>query len=106
MTGETPTGRGFRPRLAPPRIFLFEERSMAPYSTLTVPPGDRIQSRPDGPLDVPSHPILPFIEGDGTGPDIWRASHAVFDAAVQKAYGGQRPAAWVEGFAGQTAFNR
>ena len=79
---------------------------MPPYSTITVPPGDRIHSRPDGRLDVPSHPILPFIEGDGTGPDIWRASQAVFDAAVQKTYGGKRRIAWMEVFAGEKAFNR
>jgi len=79
---------------------------MPPYSIVTVPPGDRIQSRPDGRLDVPSHPIIPFIEGDGTGPDIWRASQAVFDAAVQKAYGGKRRIAWMEVFAGEKAFNR
>src|SRR6266699_2242334 len=79
---------------------------MPQYSTITVPPGDRIHSRPDGRLDVPSHPILPFIEGDGTGPDIWRASQAVFDAAVQKTYGGKRRIAWMEVFAGEKAFNR
>ncbi len=79
---------------------------MPPYSTVTVPAGDRIQARPDGRLDVPSHPILPFIEGDGTGPDIWRASQAVFDAAVDKAYGGKRRIAWMEVFAGEKAFNR
>ena len=79
---------------------------MPPYSTITVPPGDRIQARPDGRLDVPSHPILPFIEGDGTGPDIWRASQAVFDAAVDKAYGGKRRIAWMEVYAGEKAFNR
>src|SRR5207249_11232654 len=48
-----------------------------PYSTITDPPGDRIQARPDGRLDVPSHPILPCIEGDATGPDIWPATPAV-----------------------------
>ncbi len=79
---------------------------MPPYSTITVPPGDRIQARPDGRLDVPSHPILPFIEGDGTGPDIWRASQAVFDAAVDKAYKGKRRIAWMEVYAGEKAFNR
>jgi len=79
---------------------------MPPYSTITVPAGDRIQSRPDGRLDVPSHPLLPFIEGDGTGPDIWRASQAVFDAAVDKAYGGKRRIAWMEVYAGEKAFNR
>jgi isocitrate dehydrogenase len=79
---------------------------MPPYSIVTVPPGDRIQSRPDGSLDVPDHPILPFIEGDGTGPDIWRASRAVFDAAVARAYGGKRQIAWMEVYAGEKAFNR
>src|SRR5437762_13065799 len=79
---------------------------MPPYSIVTVPPGDRTPAPPDGRLDVPSHPIIPFIEGDGTGPDIWRASQTVFDAAVQKAYGGKRRIAWMEVFAGEKAFNR
>src|SRR5207244_1940420 len=79
---------------------------MPPYSIVTVPPGDRIHSRPDGRLDVPSHPILPFIEGDGTGPDIWRASQAVFDAAVDKAYKGKRRIAWMEDVAGEKDINR
>src|SRR5881396_1591609 len=79
---------------------------MPPYSIVTVPSGDRIQARPDGRLDVPSRPIIPFIEGDGTGPDIWCASQAVFDAAVQKTYGGKRRIAWMEVFAGEKAFNR
>ena len=57
----------------------------------------------DGKLRVPSHPIIPFIEGDGTGPDIWRASRAVFDAAVAKAYGGERSIAWLEVLAGDKA---
>ncbi|MBI2343935.1 MAG: NADP-dependent isocitrate dehydrogenase [Deltaproteobacteria bacterium] len=52
---------------------------------------------------VPDHPIVPFIEGDGTGPDIWRASQPVFDAAVEKAYGGKRKIAWFEVFAGEKA---
>jgi len=79
---------------------------MPPYSIVTVPPGERIRAAPDGRLDVPSHPIIPFIEGDGTGPDIWRASQAVFDAAVQKAHGGKRRIAWMEVYAGEKAFNR
>jgi isocitrate dehydrogenase len=57
-------------------------------------------------LSVPHHPILPFIEGDGTGPDIWRASVRVLDAAVQKAYGGQRKIAWMEVYAGEKCFNK
>ncbi len=56
-------------------------------------------------LQVPSHPIIPFIEGDGIGPDIWRASQAVFDAAVAKAYGGDRQIVWREVLAGQKAFD-
>ncbi len=58
-----------------------------------------------GRLQVPNHPIIPFIEGDGTGPDIWRASQLVFDAAVEKAYGGERSIAWREVLAGQKAFD-
>jgi len=60
----------------------------------------------NGKLDVPDHPIVPFIEGDGIGPDIWRASVRVFDAAVAKAYGGRRRIAWREVLAGQKAFDR
>jgi isocitrate dehydrogenase len=56
-------------------------------------------------LDVPNDPIIPFIEGDGTGPDIWRSSVRVFDAAVEKAYGGTRKVAWQEVLAGEKAFN-
>jgi len=59
-----------------------------------------------GKLTVPNDPILPFIEGDGTGPDIWRASVRVFDAAVEKAYGGQRKVEWKEVLAGEKAFNQ
>ncbi|MCL2779174.1 MAG: NADP-dependent isocitrate dehydrogenase [Polyangiaceae bacterium] len=55
-------------------------------------------------LNVPDHPIIPFIEGDGTGRDIWRASVRVFDAAVEKAYGGKRKIAWLEVLAGEKAF--
>ena len=59
----------------------------------------------DGKLVVPSNPVIPFIEGDGTGPDIWRASVRVLDAAVAKAYGGKRKIAWLEVLAGEKAFN-
>jgi isocitrate dehydrogenase len=59
-----------------------------------------------GRLTVPDHPIIPFIEGDGTGPDIWRASQLVFDAAVKKAYGGKRQIAWKEVLAGQKSFDK
>jgi isocitrate dehydrogenase len=56
-------------------------------------------------IQVPDKPIIPFIEGDGTGPDIWRATKRVLDAAVEKAYGGKRQIAWVEVLAGEKAFN-
>ncbi len=59
-----------------------------------------------GKLNVPDNPIVPFIEGDGTGPDIWRASQRVFDAAVAKAYGGKRKIAWHEVLAGEKAFKK
>src|SRR6184192_1734121 len=57
-----------------------------------------------GALAVPDNPIIPFVEGDGTGPDIWRASVRVFDAAVERAYQGSRKVAWMEVFAGEKAF--
>lgn len=60
----------------------------------------------NGNLQVPDQPILPFIQGDGTGPDIWRASQKVFDAAVEKAYGGKRKIIWKEVFAGESSFNK
>ncbi len=58
----------------------------------------------DGKLVVPAYPIIPFIEGDGTGTDIWRASVSVFDAAVEKAYSGKRKVEWKEVLAGEKAF--
>jgi isocitrate dehydrogenase len=60
----------------------------------------------DGVLQVPDEPIIPFVEGDGTGRDIWRASVRVFDAAVAKSYGGKRKIAWLEVLAGEKAFNK
>jgi isocitrate dehydrogenase len=59
-----------------------------------------------GKLDVPAHPVIPFIEGDGTGPDIWSASQPVLDAAVAKAYRGERKIAWMEVLAGEKSFNQ
>jgi isocitrate dehydrogenase len=74
------------------------------YKLIQVPPeGEKILFR-DGKLQVPDHPILPFIEGDGTGRDIWSASVRVFDAAVQKAYGGRRKVHWMEVYAGEKSF--
>ena len=60
----------------------------------------------NGKLSVPDNPIIPFVEGDGTGPDIWRASVRVFDAAVEKAYQGARKIAWMEVFAGEKSFKQ
>src|SRR5919199_3697431 len=71
----------------------------------TVPKDGRPIAVKDGRLSVPDRPIIPFIEGDGTGPDIWRASQRVFDAAVEKAYGGKRRIAWVEVYAGEKSKN-
>jgi isocitrate dehydrogenase len=80
---------------------------MASYKIVKVPQdGQAIRMGSDGKLQVPDNPILPFIEGDGTGPDIWRASQRVFDAAVAKAYGGKRKIAWCEVYAGEKAFNQ
>ena len=73
---------------------------------LTPPPGDRIRVRDNGDLEVGDHPVIPYVEGDGTGPDIWRASQRVFDAAVEIAYAGKRKIAWFEVLAGQKAFDR
>jgi len=70
----------------------------------TAAEGEPIVAGADGGLQVPDRPIIPFIEGDGTGPDIWRASVRVFDAAVRKAYGGKRRIAWQEVLAGEKAF--
>src|SRR5690348_15164800 len=68
--------------------------------------GQPIQMGQNQKLDVPSDPIIPFIEGDGTGPDIWRASVRVLDAAVAKAYGGRRRIAWLEVYAGEKSFKQ
>ena len=69
----------------------------------TLPSGGEKITIQNGKLNVPSTPIIPFIRGDGTGPDIWASSVRVLDAAVEKAYGGTRKIAWLEVFAGQTA---
>lgn len=66
--------------------------------------GDKI-TIVDGKLQVPNRPVIPFIEGDGTGRDIWKASKRVLDAAVEKAYGGEKEIAWYEVFAGEKAFD-
>ncbi|HEY0180040.1 MAG TPA: NADP-dependent isocitrate dehydrogenase [Dokdonella sp.] len=77
-----------------------------PESTATPPIDGAKITIENGALRVPDQPIVPFIEGDGTGPDIWRASVRVFDAAVEKSYGGKRKIRWFEVLAGEKAFNQ
>ena len=76
------------------------------YKYIVVPQDGEKITIPDGELQVPDNPILPFIEGDGTGRDIWRASVRVFDAAVKKAYQGGRRISWMEVYAGEKAYNK
>jgi isocitrate dehydrogenase len=75
------------------------------YQNVNPPNGEKVFIE-DQKLKVPDNPIIPFIQGDGTGPDIWRASVRVFDAAVLKAYQGKRKISWFEVFAGETAFQK
>ena len=75
------------------------------YNGITVPTDGKPIGYSNGELQVPENPIIPFIEGDGTGRDIWKASRRVFDAAVEKAYGKKRRVVWFEVFAGEKAFN-
>jgi isocitrate dehydrogenase len=75
------------------------------YNGQAVPAGGQPIGYAAGELQVPETPVIPFIEGDGTGRDIWKASRRVFDAAVEQAYGGKRRVAWFEVFAGEKAFN-
>ena len=79
---------------------------MANFPKLTPPTEGQQITVENGRLNVPNNPIIPFIEGDGTGPDIWAASQPVFDAAVQKAYGGERKLVWFEVFAGEKCLNQ
>jgi isocitrate dehydrogenase len=75
------------------------------YQKAVAPSGEKITIH-NGQIQCPDHPVIPFIRGDGTGPDIWAASVRVFDAAVEKAYKGSRKIAWFEVFAGETAKNQ
>jgi len=75
------------------------------FTNIKVPQDGAKVTMQDGVLKVPHNPILPFIEGDGTGRDIWSASVRVFDAAVEKAYGGERVVHWMEVFAGEKAYD-
>ena len=79
---------------------------MPNYTHLKPPASGESITMSGGTLSVPDHPVIPYIEGDGTGPDIWRASQLVFDAAVKKAYGGKRRIEWFEVLAGEKANNQ
>ncbi|MEO1076171.1 MAG: NADP-dependent isocitrate dehydrogenase, partial [Bacteroidota bacterium] len=79
---------------------------MASYTHLTPPTTGSKITISGGKLHVPDDPIIPFIEGDGIGPDIWKASEPVLDAAVEKAYGGTRKIHWMEVYAGEKANNQ
>ena len=79
--------------------------SKSAYNGIAVPAEGKAIEFSGGKFHVPDKPILPFIEGDGTGRDIWKASRRVFDAAVEKAYSGKRQVAWLEVLAGEKAFN-
>ena len=76
------------------------------YNGVALPKEGTAITFTGGKLQIPDNPIIPFIEGDGTGRDIWKASRRVFDAAVQKAYKGKRRVAWYEVFAGEKAFGK
>lgn len=76
------------------------------YTIVKVPEGGSKITIQNGDLNVPNNPVIPFIEGDGTGRDIWRASQRVLDAAVDKAYNGKRKLVWMEVYAGEKAFNQ
>jgi isocitrate dehydrogenase len=78
----------------------------ASYNGVAVPANGKAIEYSDGVFNVPDQPIIPYIEGDGTGRDIWKASQRVFDAAVQKAYGGKRKIVWFEVFAGEKSFKQ
>ena len=79
---------------------------MVTFKDVTPPADGQTISISGGQLQVPDHPIIPYIEGDGTGPDIWKASVRVFDAAVAKAYGGKKKIAWMEVYAGEKSFKK
>jgi len=76
------------------------------YNGIALPEGGEAIQYADGKYTIPNHPIIPFIEGDGTGRDIWKASQRVFDAAVEKAYGGKRSVKWYEVLAGEKAYRQ
>jgi len=104
---DEPAGRFFRgwENTGGPGGAVLLTRAAMGYTDITPPAGEKITIA-DGKLTVPDHPVVPFIRGDGTGRDIWAASVRVFDAAVEKAYGGERKVSWFEVFAGEAAKNK
>jgi isocitrate dehydrogenase len=85
---------------------LIEEGENMVFKTMSVPvDGEKIKIE-KGKLNVPDQPVIPFIEGDGIGPDIWKPARRVFDEAIKKAYGTQRVIRWMEVYAGEKAFNK
>src|SRR6476620_9071347 len=79
---------------------------MPNFTVLKPPASGTAITRKNGQLVVPDDPIIPFIEGDGTGPDIWRATVRGMDAAVEKAHGGKKKIAWLEVYAGEKSFQQ
>lgn len=85
-----------------PFISEEEKELMAKFEKFELPTEGEKITIDNGQLQVPNHPVIPFIEGDGTGRDIWKASKRVLDAAVEKAYNGSKKIAWYEVFAGES----
>src|ERR1039457_6371468 len=79
---------------------------MTAFNGNPVPPEGQTITYADGAFVIPDRPVIPYIEGDGTGRDIWMASQRVFDAAVEKIFGGKRRIIWYEAFAGEKAFRQ
>src|SRR5271154_6758788 len=88
-------------------VYPGRQQSMkSSYNGVAVPSNGKVIQYSGGKFQVPDQPVIPFIEGDGTGRDIWKASRRVFDAAVEIAYGGKKKIAWLEIFAGEKSFNQ
>ena len=102
MMGRAAAGDSRRPRPSGMKCAAYATVILAMDTHIKVPPGEKITMQ-QGVLHVPNNPIVPFVEGDGTGPDIWKASVRVLDAAVHKAYGEERKISWMEVYAGEKA---